>query len=163
MVDAAILLLFRAEDVRLAHDARAVFKKGFKLHITVRHRQHAPGDREHLPHHGDRFFKAARHAVERGEQKIAERLPAQLPLGKAVVKQFFHHRLGICKRLHALAHVARRQNAHVAAQHTAAAAIIGHGDDGRQPVCIFFQSAQHRGEARPAADGNDLRSHRCTG
>ena len=41
MVDTAVLLLFRVEDVRFAHNARAVFKHGLELYIRVRHRQHA--------------------------------------------------------------------------------------------------------------------------
>ena len=72
VVDAAVLPLFRAEDARLAHDARPVFKHRLELHVGIRHGQHAAGDGQHLPHHGDRLFKAARHTVERGKQEVAE-------------------------------------------------------------------------------------------
>ena len=131
MVDAAVLLLFRVENVRFAHDARAIFKHGRELHVRVRHRQHAARDRQYLSHHGDGLFKAPRHAVERRKQQIAERLPLELPLRKAVAEKLLHHRLGVRERLHTLPHVARRQNTHFTAQHTAAAAIVRHRDDGR--------------------------------
>ena len=131
VVDAAVLLLFRVEDVRFAHNARAVFKHGLELYIRVRHRQHAARDRQHLSHHGDGLFKAPRHAVERREQQIAERLPLELPLRKAVAEKLLHHGLGVRERLHTLPHVTRRQNAHFTAQHAAPAAVVRHRDDGR--------------------------------
>ena len=138
MVNAAILPLFRIENVRLPHNARAVFKNSFQLHVRVCHRQHAAGNRKHLPHHGDSLFKAPGHTVERRKQEIAERLSSELPLRKAVIKQTLHHRFGIGKCLHTLADISRRQNAHFTAQHAAAAAIICHRDDRCQPVGIFF-------------------------
>ena len=131
MVDAAVLLLFRVENVRFAHDARAVFKHGLELYIRVRHRQHAARDRQYLSHHGDGLFKAPRHAVERRKQQVSERLPLKLPLGKAIAEKLLHHRLGVRERLHTLPHVTRRQNTHFTAQHAAPAAVVRHRDDGR--------------------------------
>ena len=131
VVDAAVLLLFRVEDMRFAHNARAVFKHGLELYIRVRHRQHAARDRQYLSHHGDGLFKAPRHAVERRKQQIAERLPLELPLRKAVAEKLLHHRLGVRERLHTLPHVTRRQNTHFTAQHAAPAAVVRHCDDSR--------------------------------
>ena len=131
VVDAAVLLLFRVEDVRFAHNARAVFKHGLELYIRVRHRQHAARDRQYLSHHGDGLFKAPRHAVERRKQQVSERLPLELSLGKAIAEKLLHHRLGVRERLHTLPHVARRQNTHFTAQHAAPAAVVRHCDDSR--------------------------------
>ena len=131
VVDAAVLLLFRVEDVRFAHNARAVFKHGLELYIRVRHRQHAARDRQYLSHHGDGLFKAPRHAVERRKQQVSERLPLELSLGKAIAEKLLHHRLGVRERLHTLPHVTRRQNTHFTAQHAAPAAVVRHCDDSR--------------------------------
>ena len=163
VVDAAVLLLFRVEDVRFAHNARAVFKHGLELYIRVRHRQHAARDRQYLSHHGDGLFKAPRHAVERRKQQVSERLPLELSLGKAIAEKLLHHRLGVRERLHTLPHVTRRQNTHFTAQHAAPAAVVRHCDDGRQAVCIFFQPSQHGRQARAAADGGDLRPRGAAG
>ena len=51
---------------------------------------------------------------------------------------------------------AGRQHPDVPPQHTAAAAVVRHGDDGGQIFRVFFQPAQHGGKARAAADGDDM-------
>ena len=158
MVDAAVLLLLRAEDARFARDALSVFKNSFEPHIGIRHGDDPTGNGEHLSHRADRVLKAAGHTVERGKQQIPEGLPLEPPLRKAVVQQLFHHRFGVGKRLHALPHIPRRQNAHVTAQHAAAAAVIGNGDDGGKIFGVFFKTSEHRGKSRAAANGNEPRS-----
>ena len=129
--DAAVVLFFRVVNFALAEAAGAVFKFGLKMHVLIRHRQHAARDRQYLSHHGDGLFKAPRHAVERRKQQISERLPLELSLGKAIAEKLLHHRLGIRERLHTLPHVTRRQNTHFTAQHAAPAAVVRHRDDGR--------------------------------
>ena len=160
VVDAAVLLLFEAEDIALADNVGAVFKGRRQSHVRRRDGNDRAADGKHLPHAAHRLVKRAGDAVERREQEIAEALPAQRAALKAIGQELLHDRLGVRERLHAVADVAGRQHPDVPPQHTAAAAVVRHGDDGGQIFRVFFQPAQHGGKARAAADGDDMRSLR---
>ena len=160
VVDAAVLLLFEAEDIALADNVGAVFKGRRQSHVRRRDRNDRAADGQHLPHAAHRLVKRAGDAVERCKQEIAEALPAQRAALKAIGQELLHDRLGVRERLHAVADIAGRQHPDVPPQHTAAAAVVRHGDDGGQIYRVFFQPAQHGGKARAAADGDDMRSLR---
>ena len=160
VVDAAVLLLFEAEDIALADNVGAVFKGRRQSHVRRRDRNDRAADGKHLPHAAHRLVKRAGDAVERCEQEIAEALPAQRAALKAIGQELLHDRLGVRERLHAVADVAGRQHPDIPPQHTAAAAVVRHSDDGGQIFRVFFQPAQHGGKARAAADGDDMRSLR---
>ena len=50
------------------------------------------------------------------------------------------------------------RNAQLAAQPPGAAAVVGHGDDGRDVAGVLLEPPQQGRKARAAADGHDLRA-----
>ena len=105
----------------------------------------------------DRLVKRAGNAVHGRKKQIAEALPGQRAVGKAVVEQLLHGGLGIGQRHDAVADIARRQHSQILAQHAGAAAVVGDGDDGGDILRVGLQAPQHGGQAVPAADGRDAR------
>src|SRR5208282_5772092 len=86
--------------------------------------------------------------------------------GKTILKKPAEERFIVRERHHAIANVARRKDAILAAQPARTAAIVSDGHDrseigNRQTLTlrpssrdVFLQSAQQRGESRAAAHGN---------
>ena len=84
-------------------------------------------------------------------------MPVKLgALPEAVLEEAGHQRLGVRQRDDAVAEVAGRQDAELAAEAAGAAAVVGDGHDGRDVGGVVLEAAQHRREAGPAADGDDL-------
>ena len=153
--DAAVLLLLAAKDPALAHYAGSVFKGGLQLHVRRCHRQHPAGNGQHLTHALHRPVKAGHNAVEGCQEQIAEALSCQRPLAKAIVHQLGHQRLGIGQSLQTAADVSRRQHSQALPQPTGAAAVVRHGDNGGEVLCIQLQPPQQRGQTRSAANGGN--------
>ena len=157
LADAGIVDLFRVEDLALTEHAAAVVKLRLQPHILIGHGQHPAGDGQDVPHPVDRLVKRAGNAVHGRQEQIAEALPGQRAVGKAVVEQLLHGGLGIGQRHDAVADIARRQHPQILAQHAGAAAVVGDGDDGGDILRVGLQAPQHGGQAVPAADGCDAR------
>ena len=155
--DAAVVLFFRVVNFALAEAAGAVFKFGLKMHVLIRHWQHTARDGQHVAHPVDSLVKRAGDAVHRRKEQIAEALPREATLGEAVVQQLAHRlfRVGECQD--AAPDIAGRQHPEILAQRAGAAAVVRNGDDRRDVARIALQSAQHRGQAMPAADGDEAR------
>ncbi len=75
---------------------------------------------------------------------------------EAVLEEAGHQWLGVGQGGDAVAHVARRQGAQLAAQAAGAAAVVGHGDDSGEVGSVLLQPPQEGGQAGAAADGHDL-------
>ena len=127
------------------------------MDILVRDRKDAPCDGKNISHAVDRLVKRAGNAVHRSKKEVSKALPGKASLGKSVIEQLLHRRLRICKRHDAVSDVARRQHAEVLSEHAGASAVVCDGDDRRNKFCIALESAQHRRQTVPAADGNDVR------
>ena len=157
LADPGIVDLFGVEDLALAEDAAAVVELRFQMYVLIRDRQHAARDGQNVSHAVYRFVKRTGNAVHGSQKQIAEALPGKAALGKAVVEQLLHGRLGIGKRHDAVADIARRQHAEILPQHAGAAAVVCDGHNGGNVLRIGLQAAQHGGQTMPAADGGDPR------
>jgi len=129
--------------VGLAHGLGAVVELRGEVDVLVGHGQDAAGDGQDVGHAAHRLVKGVRHAVERGEKEVAEALALEAALRKAVGEELFHDGLRVGQGLDAVAHVAGGRHAQVLAEHAAAAAVVGHGDDGRDAARELLQAAQH--------------------
>ena len=107
---------------------------------------------------------------ERGEKKIAEIVANEPAPGvEAILKEASEESFIFRKGHHAVADVAGRENAVLAAQAAGTAAVIGDGDDGCEisdralksgmfvaaPHYVFLEPAKECGEARTAAKSHD--------
>jgi hypothetical protein len=113
---------------------------------------------------------------ERGQKKISEIVADQSSAGmKTILKEPSEQRLILGKRDHAIANIARRQNAILAAQTAGAAAVVGDGNNRGEirngPISadmlifatayMLFQSAQQRGQTRAATQRHDTKAPRA--
>ena len=156
--DAAVLPFLAVEDFRLAQDLGAIFKLCLQLDVGGGHREHPAGDGQDLAHAADRLIEAAAgNTVEGRQEQVAEALPLEGALGEAVVEQLSHQGLHVGQGFQAVSHVPRRQHPQFLAEYAGAAAVVRHRDDGGEVVGVPLQTPQHGGEARSAADGDDLR------
>mgnify|MGYP006885918824 CR=1 FL=1 len=74
------------------------------------------------------LVKAGHDAVQGRQKQVAEALACKAPIGKAVIEQLLHGWLRVGQRHNAVADIAGRQHPDVPPQHTAAAAVVRHGD-----------------------------------
>ena len=156
-LNAAVLLLLEGADLRLPQHPGAVLEGGLQRHVLIGHRQHPAADGQHLAHAGHRLVEGVGDAVEGGQDQVAEGLPRQVAraLRESVGQKLLHHRLGVGQGLHAVADVPRRGHTQILPQHARAAAVVGHGDDGRQAAGAAFQPPQHGGQPRASSDGHN--------
>ena len=141
----------------LSKDTGAVLKLRLKVNILFRDRQHPASNGQHLPHLPYRLSKAAIDPVQGCHHEVAEVLPLQGSLLKTVGHQPFHDRLRVGKGQHAVPGISRRQHAKILPEHAAPAAVIGHGDNGRDVPGVAFEPPQHGRKAMSASNGDDTR------
>src|SRR5581483_12458421 len=90
------------------------------------------------------------------EEEVPERVAAQpLAFGEPKAKQLGDERLVVGERDQTVANVARRKHAELAAQPSGRAAVVAHGDDGREVRRDLLEPAQHGREPGAAADDDD--------
>ena len=157
-------------DAGLAVNGAAVFEFGDKVNVRKCRRKDAAANREHFAADADGFGKIAGDMSERGEEKIAKIVADQTAAGvEAVLEEAAEKRFIFRKGDHAVANVARRENAILAAQAAGAAAVIGDGDDGSKigdgvfgagvfagaRNDKFLEAAEQSGEASASAEGYD--------
>jgi hypothetical protein len=153
-----------------AVDDAAVLERGDEMNVRKRGRKNAAADGQDFAADADGFGEIARDVSERGEKKIAEIVADETASGvETVLKQAAEKSFVFGKRDHAVADVARRKNAVLAAQAAGAAAVVGDGDDGGEvgngalgggvligaSDDVFFKAAEERGEAGAAAESDD--------
>ena len=156
MVDTAVLLFFKVADLGLPHHLGPIFKHRLQLHVGAGDGDDLAGDGQDLAHLAYRLLKGAGHPVQRGQNQVAEGLPRQHPLGKAVGEQALHDGLRVGQGLHTVADVPRRRHTNIPPEHAGASPVVGHRDHGGEIFGVFFQSPQHGRKAGAAADGDDL-------
>ena len=76
---------------------------------------------------------------------------------EAVLEEGAHQRLRLGEGGDAVAHVSRREHAHVLAQAAGGAAVVADGDDGGEVGGVLLE-AEELGEAGAAADRDDARA-----
>ena len=118
-------------DAGLAVNGAAVFEFGDEVDVRKRGREDAAANGEDFAADADGFGEIAGDVRERGEEKIAEIVADESAAGvEAVLKEAAEEGFIFRKRHHAIANVAGRKDAILAAQAAGAAAVIGDGDDG---------------------------------
>src|SRR5260370_25127393 len=94
-------------------------------------RKNATADGENFAADADGFSEIAGNVGQRGEEKIAEIVADETAARvKTILKKAAEEGFIFRKSHHAVANVAGRENAVLAAQATGASAVIGDGDDG---------------------------------
>jgi hypothetical protein len=157
-------------DARFPLDAAAILESGHERNVGNGRWKDAATDGEHFTADADGFAKVAGDVRERGEKKIAKVVANEAAPGmEAILKEAGEESFVFGKRHHAVANVAWRENAILAAKTTGTAAIIGDGDDGGEigdgalgsgmlvaaANDVFFQSTQDGGKARAPTEGHD--------
>ena len=139
------------------------------LHLRHQHRrlarrgQHLAGDRERVRRQRDRLVERAGQLRQRRQEQVAEVVPGELPAREPVLEHVPHERLVLGQRDQAGAHVAGRRDVEVAPQPAGRAAVIGQRHDRGRLLTDRLQPAQHRRQARAAAEADDPRApHRCS-
>ena len=155
--DALPGLLLVVEDGALPQDGGAVVKLGLEMDVLLRHRQHPARDGQDLAHGPHRLRKRAADPVEGRQEQISEILPREASLRKSVGHQLLHDLVGVGQGQHAVPGVSGGQHAQILSEHAAAAAVVRHGDDGRDVPGIALQAPEHGGKSVAAADGDDPR------
>ena len=74
-----------------------------------------------------------------------------------MVHQLLHHRLGVGEGDQAVADVAGRLDAQLAAEAPGTPAVVGHGHDGGDVVGVVLDAPDEAGQAASAADDGDSR------
>lgn len=148
--DAAVLGTLECGNLGLPFHRSAVFKLCHHVHVLIGYRQHLSRDGQNLAHPSYRLVKGGRDAIQRCQEQISKALPCQAALLEPVVQQVFHDGFCIGHGLQATADVARRGHPQILPQHSGAAAVIGHSDNGGQVVGIVFQTPQHGGQSGAA-------------
>ena len=161
-------------DARLAGDHFAVFQHGFERNELVGGGENAAANGQHFAADAHRAREIAGHVAQRGQEEIAEAVPSQTASGvETILKKPAQQGLILGQCDHAVANVAGRKDAVVAAQTPGTAAVIGNGYDCREIANgmvgvlllsrsdVIFQSAQQRGKSRAAADGHNAHGPRA--
>src|SRR3989442_424574 len=73
--------------------------------------------------------------------------PSAGVFGEAVLEQLGNQRLGVRESGDAVANVAGRKNAKLAAKDAGATAVVGDRDDGSEIAAVLLEATQQRGEA----------------
>jgi len=147
----------------------AVFERGNEVNVRKRGRKDAAANSEHFAADADGFGEIAGDVGERGEEKIAEIVADEAVAGmKTVLEKAAEKGFVFRKSHHAVANVARREDAILAAKAARTAAVIGDRDDGGEigdrtfgagvligaADHVFFQAAEERGEAGAASESD---------
>src|SRR6267154_1548368 len=109
----------------------AVFERGDEMNVRKRGRKNTAADGEDFAANADGFGEIAGDVSKRGKEKIAEVVADESASGvEAVLKEPAEQGFIFRKGDHAVANVARREDAILAAQAAGTAAVIGDGNDG---------------------------------
>src|SRR5216684_1916935 len=157
-------------DAGFAVNGAAVFERGDEMNVRKGGRKDAAADGEHFAADADRFREIAGNVRERGEKKIAEVVTGEAATRvEAILEQAAEKSFILRKSHHAVADIAGREDAVLAAQATGTAAVIGDRDDGgeigdgafRSGLLAgtqdheFLEAAEERGKAGAASKSND--------
>ena len=124
-------------------------------------RQHLTPHLEHVRRLAHGVLEVARDLGHRGDEQVAEAVSLEpAVLGEPVLEEAAHHRLVVGQRHQAVAQVAGREHAHVAAEPARAAAVVRHGHDGGEIAGLRLEAAEQRGQPVASADGDDARPAR---
>ena len=148
-------------DRALAAHLPAALELRVQHDVVERGGQHAAAHLEHVRGLLHGALEVAGHLGERGHEQVAEAVALQAAVvGEAVLEELAHQRLVVGERDQAVAQVAGRRHAHVAAQQPGAAAVVGHRHDGGEVAGVRLEAAQQGGEAVAAADRGHARPAR---
>ena len=104
-------------------------------------------------------LEAARDPGHGGDEQVAEAVPLQpSALAEAILEELGGQRLGVGQGGDAVAEVARRQHPQLPPEPSRGAAVVGHGDDGRDVGGVFLEPPEQGGQAVSPADGHHLRT-----
>src|SRR6266478_4296860 len=157
-------------DAGFAVNGAAVFERGDEMDVRKRRRKNATADGENFAADADGFSEITGNVGQRGEEKIAKIVADETAARvKTILKKAAEEGFILRKSDHAVAYVAGRENAVLAAQAAGASAVIGDGDDGGEigdgalgagafvgaADDEFLETAEERGEAGAAAKSND--------
>src|SRR5260370_6750757 len=147
----------------------AVFQRGDEMHVRERGRKDAPADGEHFAADANRFGKVSGDVRESCEEKIAEIVADEAASRmKTILEEAAEKGFIFRKSHHAVANVAGREDAILAAQAAGAAAVIGDGDEGGEigdgtlgagvlvgaADDVVLEAAKQRGQSRAAAESD---------
>ncbi len=142
-------------------DLVAALELRVQHHVVERGRQHAAPYLEDLGGLLDGAFEVAGDLGQGGHEEVAEAVALEAAVvGEAVLEQAAHDRLVVGQGHEAVAQVARRRHAHVAAQQPRAAAVVGHRHHGGEVAGVRLETAEKRGKTVAAAHGHDARAAR---
>src|SRR6266481_6951081 len=154
----------------LAVNDAAIFQRGDEMHVRKGGRKDAPADGEHFAADANRFSKVSGDVRESCEEKIAEIVADEAASRvKTILEQSAEKGFIFRKRHHAIADVAGREDAILAAQAAGAAAVIGDGDDGGKisdgalgagvlvgaADDVVLEAAKQRGQSGAAAESDN--------
>ena len=141
---------------RLTRERLAGAVDSVELDVGERGRVDVPACRQVLLGVLDRLGKRPGQIGERRKHQIAERVAGKpLAVREAVLEEArLQAGLVLGHRHEAVADVAGRQHAELAAQHARRAAVVGHGDDGARLEAEREQAVDDRRQAGAAADGD---------
>jgi hypothetical protein len=157
-------------DAGFAVNGTAIFERSNKVYVRKCGREDAAANGENFTADANGLGEIAGNVRERRKEKIAEIVADEAAAGlKAKLEQPAKQRFVFRKSHHAVANVAGRKDAVLAAQAAGAATVVGHGNDGSEigdrtfgaGVFVaaaddqFLEAAEERGEACAAAKSND--------
>src|SRR5712692_4133688 len=157
-------------DAGFAVNGAAVFERGDEMHVRKGGRKNAATNGENFAANADGLHKIAGDVRQRGEEEITEIVADEAASRvKTILEQAAEKGFIFRKSHHAVADIAGREDAILAAQPAGAAAVIGDGDDGGEigdgtfrsglldgtQDHEFLKAAKERGKAGAASKSND--------
>lgn len=165
-----------AGDAGLAVDALAIGESRDQVNIRKSRGKNTAANREDLAGDADGFGKIASDMCESSKKEVTEVVTAEPSTGvEAILKKASKKSFVLGERHHAVADVAGREHAILAAQAAGAATIIGDGNDGdqvgdgalgrRQSIAaandVFLQASEQSGETSAPAKCNYAQAGKC--
>jgi hypothetical protein len=162
-----------ARDAGFSVNALAIAERCHQMHVGNRGRKDAAAHGENFRGDANRFGEVASNVRKRGEKKIAEIVSGEAAAGvETVLKEAREKGFVLGERHHAVANIAGRKHAVLAAKPAGAAAVIGHGDDrgeigdrapsGRKLIAaaydVFLQAAEKGRKPRAAAESDNTQA-----
>ena len=153
-----------------AVDDAAIFQCGDEMDVRERGREDAASNGEDFAAFADGFGEVSSDVGEGGKKEIAEIVANETAAGfETILKEAAEESFIFGKGDHAVADVARGEDAVFAAEAAGGATVVGDGDDGDQvgdgafgggmvvaaADAVFFEAAEEGGEAGTAAESDD--------
>ena len=154
--DAAVLLFLTIENAGFSQHGGPVLKGGLQLDVFIGHRQHTAGDGQYFAQTRHRLVKAGHDIVQRRQQQVAQALARQRAVCKPVGHQLAHQGFTVGQGLQAVADIAGSRHTQILPQHSGAAAVIRHSNDGSDVTGIQLQTPQQGTQSGSAADAHDF-------